>query len=69
MCLNIHDKLSVGVLSYRLCKEIVINSAGIVGCLTTTKKGHPHQGISNIAEKGKLQKMPVFIHQRVYEKV
>lgn len=51
-----------------LCKEIVINSAGIVGCLTATKKGHPRQAMRNITEKGKLQKMPVIVHQGLYER-
>lgn len=52
----------------RLCKEIVINSTGIVGCLTETKKGHPRQAMRKITEKGTLQRKPLIVHQGPYER-
>lgn len=49
-------------------KDTVINSAGIVGCLTATKKGHPRQAMRNITKKETLQNMPVIVHQGLYER-
>lgn len=45
----------------RLCKEIVTNRTGIVGCSSATKKKdtHSHQGIRNVAEEGKHQEILV----------